>query len=299
MDLSILTEIDSSIILGIVVSIIVMSVAVFYDKYRGDQITEPNTSTSKSYEMLGQFIDLSSFKVSNPFVGSGQKIKKLINRDSNSKENETSELAVDAESNYSGIKGIFSNFRSKISSIKLSLPGKGDRDKEAIVTGMASSKNAASTEKESNIDFDVDKIVGNKKNELDFDDNLINEMATAGSLGTQIEVDEPDSDLSLNGDLSIDMDEFDFGFGEVGDEQDDSQDDEFSFEISEDEPYNDNFSFEDDDDSFIESLKNDIIIEEKKKADFMSEMKGESLDIEEIKTELEGVLENLKRYNTP
>ncbi|WP_135612977.1 hypothetical protein [Methanococcoides sp. AM1] len=299
MDLSILAEIDSSIILGIIVSTIVMSLAVFYDKYRENNSTDSNTSISNSFEMLGQLIDFSRFKVSNPFAGSGQKIKRLITSDSSSKDTETSELEVDTESNYSAIKN---NLRSNISYIKLSLSGKGDQKNESIFADMDSSENAASTER-SNLNFDVDEILRNKKSELDFDDNLINEMATAGGLGSQTGVEEPDSDLSHNNDLSIDIDEFEFGFGEGGD----GPDNEFAFEMSGDETYDDDFtnvvavddfSFDDDDDNFIESLKNDIIIDEKEKIDFMSELKGESLDIEEIKTELGEVLETIKRYNT-
>jgi len=306
MDLTILTEIDSSIVLGIAVSVIVMSLAVLYDRYNGGKGTNSNTSISNSFEMLGQLIDFSSFNVSNPFAGLGQKIKKLINRDSNSKENEVSELAADSGSNDSGIKGIFGNLRSKVSSIKLSLPEKSNRENKAIFGDIASSKNAAFTEKESNLNFDVDEIIGNKKNELDFDDNLINEMATGGSLGSKTEVAEPDSDLSLNSDLSIDMGEFDFGFGEGGDKQDDGLDNDFTFEIPVDDSPDDeflqvvpvdDFSLDDDNDNFIEALKNDLIIDEVEKVNFMSEMGDVSLDLGEIKTELEELLANLKRYN--
>lgn len=305
MELSNLTEIDSSIILGIAVSIIVMSLAVLYDKYRGKKSTDPNISISSIFEMLGQPIDLSSLKVSNPFAGSGQKIRNLIASNPSSKENKASELAADTEPNNAGIKAVFGNLKSKILSIKLSLPGKGDRENETMFEDMHSSKNAASTEEESNINFDVDEIIENKKSELDFDDDLIDQMATAGSLASETEVEEPDSNLSLNGDLSIDMDEFDFGFGGDGNEQDDSLDNEFAFDVSGDDSYDNDFtqvvavddiSFDDNDD-FIESLKKDIVIDDKDKIDFMSKIEGESLDIEEIKTELEWVLATLKKYN--
>lgn len=306
MNLSILTEIDSSIILGIAVSMIVMSLAVFYDKYKEGKSTNSNTSISNSFEMLGQLIDFSSFKISNPFAGLDQKIKKLINSDSSSKENEASELAADTGSNDFDIKGVFGNLRSKVSSIKLSLPGRGNRENKAIFGDMSSSKNAASAEKESNINFDVDEIVGNKKSELDFDDDLINEMATAGSLDSKTEVAEPDSNLSQNSDLSIDMDEFDFGFDVGGNEQDNSLDNNFAFEMPDDNPSDDDFthvvavddfSLDDDSDNFIESLKNDMIVDEVEKVNFMSEMEGVNLDIGVIKTELEEILASMKNFN--
>jgi len=92
---------------------------------------------------------------------------------------------------------------------------------------------------------------------------------------------------------------FDAGGGEQSDEDDFGlnlpdealSDDDSSFTAATDE-----FSFEDDNDNFMESLKKDIVIEKEDKIDFMSAMEGENLDVEEIKSELQEVLTTLNKY---
>ncbi|ABE51349.1 hypothetical protein [Methanococcoides burtonii] len=313
MNLSIISEIDPSIVLGIVVSLIVMGIAVGYDKYKEGGATDPNTSISNPVSGSERQFSLSSLKESNILVGLDKKIKKLIKRASDSNKIGAPELVADTGSNDSGIKVVFSNLISKMSSIKLSLPERSERVKKVAIEDSTPSTFTPSAEIKSDISFDVDKIVGNKKGELDFDDNLINEMATGGSSGIEIEDNESVSDFSGSNDMSIDVGEFDFGFGGDSSKQDDSLDNDFSFDMPGDNSSSDDlvkvvavddfsfddggddFDLDDDSDSFIESLKNDIIADEVDKVNFMSGLKGVSLDIDEIKTELETVLANLKK----
>ena len=71
------------------------------------------------------------------------------------------------------------------------------------------------------------------------------------------------------------------------------------------EPDEDNFLFNpnsseikfgDESDSLLASLKNDIIISSEKKVNFMGEMQREDLDLKLMKSDLEGVLKNLKKH---
>ena len=54
--------------------------------------------------------------------------------------------------------------------------------------------------------------------------------------------------------------------------------------------------FGDKSDSLLASLKNDIVISKEKKVNFMGEIQGEDLDLKLMKSDLEGVLKDLKKH---
>ncbi|WP_462273447.1 hypothetical protein [Methanohalophilus sp.] len=309
MDLTTITQIDTTILFGIAVGIIIMSLATLYDRYTGAANNGSEKLPSNPFGGIGQILEIAGLKASNPFAKYIPKIKEKLARFSDSTKSETSETATQqenltpsAESNDAGagkpdFKAYFDTLKYKLSGINFSLPGRGN--KETQPGGESGAE--ASAVKEADVSFDADEIAGDKKQELDFDDNLISEMESAEDMDVGGEVSEESA--GLDEDLSIDMDDFDFGFdagdGGQSDEEDlglnlpeeDPSDDDSSLTAATDE-----ISFEDDNDDFMESLKKDIVIEKEDKIDFMSAMEGQNLDIGEIKSELQEVLTTLNKY---
>lgn len=314
MDLTTITQIDTTILFGIAVGIIIMSLATLYDRYMGGANNGSGKQLSNPFEGMGQILEIAGFKISNPFAKHVPKIKEMLSGLSDSAKSETSAtvtqeetLEPSAESNNVGaskpdFKAYFDTLKYKLSGINFSLPGRDNKNTESPVE----SGSAASAVKEADVSFDADEIIGDKKKELDFDDNLISEMESAEDMDVGGAVTEESA--GLDQDLSIDMDDFDFGFdaGNLGDDgqaeeddfglnlpDEDLSDDDSSFTAATDE-----FSFEDDNDNFMESLKKDIVIKKEDKIDFMSAMEGENLDVEEIKSELQEVLTTLNKYKS-
>jgi hypothetical protein len=311
MDLTTITQIDTTILFGIGVGIIIMSLATLYDRYTG----AANNGSGKQpnpFEGWGKILEIAGFKASNPFAKYVPKIKEMLPGVSDSTTSETTATATQeenltpsAESNDAGaskpdFKAYIDTLKYKLSGINFSLPGRDKKNTESPVESGV----AASVVKEADVSFDADEIIGDKKKELDFDDNLISEMETAEDMDVSGAVSEESA--GLDEDLSIDMDDFDFGFdaGNLGD-NDQADEDDFGLNLPDEDLSDDDssftaatdeFSFEDDNDNFMESLKKDIVIEKEDKIDFMSAMEGENLDVEEIKSELQEVLTTLNKY---
>ena len=61
-------------------------------------------------------------------------------------------------------------------------------------------------------------------------------------------------------------------------------------------PVPEEIKFGDESDNFLASLKKDIIIKKEKTINFMDNMQGENLDLKLMKSDLECVLKDLKKY---
>jgi hypothetical protein len=194
---------------------------------------------------------------------------------------------------------LFENLKVKISSIKLALSSKltnfSIRKEEE--TGENTSDSPKSNGSKSGNGFDVDELLKDKKDELEFGDDLLSEMATADSITpdvTDVTATESDpnfsenADMPLNNDFEIDTDDFDFGFETADDISPDGGD--LGLEGNDYE-----IAFADENDSFMESLKKEVKVVKEEKINFMSGLEDENLDINKIKAELEDVLARLKK----
>ncbi|HWR25436.1 MAG TPA: hypothetical protein VN278_04285, partial [Methanosarcina sp.] len=94
---------------------------------------------------------------------------------------------------------------------------------------------------------------------------------------------------SLNSDLTIDENEFNIGFEDTNEEA--SPEGSLSFNANSKE-----IDLADEHDSLLDSLKKDIVTSHEKKVNFMANMQGENLDVKLIKSDLEDVLKNLRKY---
>lgn len=289
-NLSTLTGSNFTIIIGVFVTLVVMGIATLYDKRKSEDKTPAKTRELKpTNNSLGQKIQDFSSKFTGNFSEYSKKFSGLIPKREKKHNIENSE--IQPLKSTSGIPKIFGTIRSKVSSFSFNLRGKKDK----LNTGksvLQPNKKAEATKFSGNekiSSFDIDQIVESKKDELDFDDNVLSQMSTASSLKNKnAAILNTDSNTDLSTDLSFDKNEFDIGFGEMNDES--SEEDSLFGSGTE------KISFTDDSDSLLDSLKKDIVVKKEKKIDFMTYMQGENLDVKVIKSELQEVLKNLKRY---
>jgi hypothetical protein len=270
-----------TIIIGIFVTLAVMGIATLYDKRKREGKTMVKTRELMPSLNLSQKIQDFSSKFTGNFSEYIKKFGGLIPNRVKKQKPENSEIKPLKSTGE--IPKIFGTIRSKVSSFSFNLRGKKDK----INTGrsvLQPDKKSGSSQFSGNEkinDFDIDKIVDSKKDELDFDDNVLSQMSTASSL--------KNSDASLlNTDLSFDKNEFDIGFGAMNDES--SEEDSLFGSGPE------KIAFADDTDSLLDSLKKDIVVKKEKKIDFMTEMQGENLDLKLIESELQDILKRLKNY---
>ena len=270
-----------TIIIGIFVTLAVMGIATFYDKRKGKGKTLAKTEELKPSLNLSQKIQDFSSKFTGNFPEYSKRLSGLIPRRAKKQNLENSEIKPLKST--SGIPKIFGTVRSKISSFSFTFHGKKDKLNSGKSVLQSNKKAEASkfsgNEKISN--FDIDKIVESKKDELDFDDNVLSEMSTASSL-------KKNDAALLNTDMTFDKNEFDIGFGTMNDES--SEEDPLFGSGAE------KISFTDDTDSLLDSLKKDIVVKKEKKTDFMTAMQGENLDLKLIKSDLQDIIKRLERY---
>ncbi len=279
-NLNTLTGSNTTIIIGIFVTLVVMGITTFYDRRKGEGKPLAKSSEFKpSFNLSQKIKDFCSKYMSN-FSESGKKFSDLIPKrvkKQNLENNEIKPLKATSE-----IPKIFGTIRSKISSFSF-LRGKKNKLESGKPVQQSSKKVEASkfsgNEKVSG--FDIDKIVESKRDELDFDDDILNEMSTASSL-------KNNNASLLNTDLAFDKNEFDIGFGSMSDE---SPEEDSLFGTGAEK-----IGLADDRDSLLDSLKKDIVVKKEKKNDFMSAMEGENLDIKGIESDLQEVLNRLKKY---
>lgn len=205
------------------------------------------------------------------------------------------------------IQAFLKSIKNKLSALSFTAPEKDNKKKEASKKLDFSAAETSTFEETDSEALDLDKIVESKKDELDFEDGLLTEMSTESGLSNaayeinKVETfsEEPDLDFddSLSSDLKIDDSDFDLGFGEFDNEaSDDLEDSDEAFSYDDMSVDTDELSFEDDSDNLIASLKKDIVVKKEEKIDFMAEMRGENLDVKLLKSELEDVLGDLKKY---
>jgi hypothetical protein len=263
-----------------------MGVATLYDKRRSKDKTQVKIGELKpTQNNLSQRIQDFSSKFMGNFSGYSKKLSGLIPKREKKHNFESNEIKPLKSA--SGIPKIFGTIRSKVSSFSFNLHGKKDKINTGKSVQQPSKKAEASqfSGNEKASDSDIDKIVDSKKNELDFDDNVLNQMSTASSLKNN---NAAILNTDLSTDLSFDKNEFDIGFGAINDESSE-EDSLFGSGVEK-------ISFTDDSDSLLDSLKKDIVVKKEKKIDFMTEMQGENLDLKLIKSELQDVLKRLKNY---
>jgi len=195
------------------------------------------------------------------------------------------------------IQKLFVNLRNKISSLSSTLSRRNKHDKEKFVS-LSDNEETDSKFGLTNKVNNLDQVVESKKDELDFDDDLLTKMSTAGTLktnGLEANMAEPFfGEMSSEIDVSLDKDSM-FNENEF----------EIKIEGLDNEPVEDSFSFNDnsaeikfgdESDSLLASLKNDIVVSKEKRINFMDDMQGEDLDLKLMKSDLEGVLRDLNRF---
>ena len=274
------------IIIGIFVTLSVMGIATFYDKRKGENKIQVKIGNEKPSSNLIQNIQDFSSKYTSNFSEYSKKLSSLIPERMKKHSPESSEIKPLKSTG--GIPKIFGTVKSKISSFSFSMRGKKNKfgNENSALQPNKKAKTSKFNENEKISSFDIDRVVDSKKDELDFDDNVLSEMSTASSLKNK-------NTALMNADLEFDKNDFDkndfdIGFEELNDE---SPEENALFDSGAEK-----IALGDDTDSLLDSLKKDIIIKKEKKIDFMTSMQGEDLEIKSLKSDLEGTLKRLKQF---
>lgn len=328
MDLITLYKENFTIFIGIFVALAVMGIATLYDRYKekggapfslkefkllsdmspkltaaGSRGLKPFSKLSKKLNSLIQEKSGSGQKRSGSSQNkSGSSRKKPASAQSNSSKNFYGQLeTMLLKTKYAGEK-LFAGLRNKISSLSSALPRKDSSNKEKFVP-LSDDKNAdlkfGTTDNVNNLD----KAVESKKDELDFDDDLLTKMSTSGALAASspelsspgLNTKEPPVgemssglDVAFDNDFAIDESEFAIKVDGLDNEP-----------VENGLTFNENvqeIKFGDEKDNLLDSLKKDIVVKKEKKINFMDSMQGENLDLKLIKSDLEGVLKELNRF---
>jgi len=321
MDLVTIYETNFTIFIGIFVTLAVMGTATLYDRYKSKGGASLNPGEFKLFSNLSPKIKTFSSEGLKHFSDYGKKLGSLIPKSSGlsrkksasgrkrsgsvkraSGKNSLEKVGTVFLKAKSALQKLFASLSNKISSLPSSLPHRNKKDEDGLVSlsdyeGADAKLSAA--EKVNHLD----KVVESKKDELDFDDDFLSKMSNTGTLINNSPVS--------NG---LEADTREQFFGGMSSELDSSFDNDFNFDGSEfaikvegldNEPAEDTFAFndnaaeikfEDESDSFLNSLKNDIVVSNEKKINFMDGMQGEDLDLKMMKSDLEGILKDLKKY---
>jgi hypothetical protein len=282
-DLNSVTGSNFTIIIGVFVTLIVMGVTTLYDHKKSKARSLPKTKDSKSSLSFNEKKNDFSSKFMESFSELGTKLSNLIPKKGNKKSLEYNEIKPLKSSDE--IPKIFGTIRSKISSFSYSLRGKKNRleSEKSLLQPNKKAEFSKLSGNEKVSGFDLDKIVESKKDELSFDDSILSEMSTASSIRKN-----NDNIGLLNTDLEFDKNEFDIGFGAINDE---NPEDDTLFNTGAEK-----IVLADEKDNFLDSLKKDIVITKEKKINFMTAMDGQDLDIKALKSELQGVLKDIRKY---
>jgi len=286
LDLSALSGSNFTIIIGVFVTLVVMGITTSYDKYKSKDRTSAETRELKPFLNLNQKIkDFglkdSSSKYMSSFSEFSKKLSNLIPKKVKKYDLENSETKPLKLT--SGIPKIFGTIKSKISSFSFTLRGKKDKlnSKKEFLQSSKRAETSKFSRNEKVSGFDIDKIVESKQDELDFDDSVLTEMSTSRS-------SKKNNKASLDTDLEFDKNEFDIGFGAMNDE---SSEEDLLFNTG-----SEKIDLADEHDNLLDSLKKDIVVKSEKKINFMSEMGGQNLDLKLIKSDLQDILNRLKKY---
>ncbi|KKG15607.1 hypothetical protein EO98_04500 [Methanosarcina sp. 2.H.T.1A.6] len=315
MDLKTIYETNFTIFIGIFVTLVVMGTTTLYDKYKSKGGSSFDLEEFKFFSNLNQKITtfsseglkhfseyckkISSFipkrsGSSLKMSSSAQKKSRLIHGNSSKKYLEKVET-IFFKAKDTGQK-LFVNFKNKISSISSTLPRRNKQDEGKFVSLSSKMETDSQFNAKDRVN-NLEKVVESKKDELDFDDDLLTKMSTTDTLKSNIpEANTADpffSDMaselgeSLDNDLMFDGNEFDIKIDGLDNESDE---DNFSFDDNSTE-----IKFGDESDSLLDSLKKEIVISKEKKVNFMGDMQGEDLDLKLMKSDLEGILRDLKK----
>lgn len=286
MAFSFLSGSNFTIFIGIFVTLAVMGTATLYDRYKTTGKTPFNEKQLKFLSDTNQkikelyskgMISLSEFSKKlvvwiSKTIGE-EKFENIKTKIFNLKEKTQEKIGV--LQNKITSSPTFVSIKSKLQSGKPTQQADKKEDPSKI----------AQFDKISNPD--VDKIVDSKKDEFSFDDDMLTKMSTASTIKGKDNLENKEL-AGLNSDLVIDENEFNIGFEEPNAEA--PPEGSLSFNANSSEIKIDEH------DSLLDSLKKDIVTSSEKKIDFMSNMKDENLDLKLIKSDLEDVLTNLKKY---
>lgn len=284
MDLSSIIGSNFPIIIGIFVTLLVMGIATFYDKRKSTNKTKIQVKIGDmkpSSNFMQKIQDFSSKYTSN-FSEYSKKLSGLIPEKMKKHSPENSEIKPLKSTG--GIPKIFGTVRSKISSFSFAMRSKKNKlgSDNSVLQPNKKANTSKFNENEKISSFDIDKVVDSKKDELDFDDNVLSEMSTASSLKNK-------NTALMNADLEFDKSDFDIGFEGLND--DESPEDNALFDSGAEK-----IALGDDSDSLLDSLKKDIVVKKEKKTNFMTTMQGEDLDIKLLKSDLQDTVKRLKQF---
>lgn len=321
LDLVTIYETNFTIFIGIFVALAVMGTATLYDRYKSKGGAFVNPEESKLFPALTLKRKTFSSESLNNFSEYAKKLRSLIPKGSGSSrkksvsgrkrsasvkkatgKNPFPKVETGFLKAKDALQKLFASLSSKISSLFSALLRRNTKDKEkpASLSDSEDADEKLSDDEKVNL---LDKVVESRKDELDLDDDFLTEMSNTGTLVSNNPVSK-----------GLEADTTEQFFGEMSSELDSSFDNDFNFDESEfgikvedpeDEPAEDTFAFndnaagikfEDESDSFLNSLKNEIIVSNEKKINFMDGMQGEDLDLKLMKSDLEGVLKDLKKY---
>lgn len=314
MDLKTIYETNFTIFIGVFVTLAVMGTTTLYDRYKSKGRDSLNLEEFKFFSDLTRKITTFGSEGLKRFTEYSKKLSDSIQNSFDSSRKSSISVQKDSSKNHlekvepiflktkDAIQKFFGNLHNKISLVSSTLHNRNTNDegkfaslsnkKEQNKKGPNSKFNATDTV------TNLEKVVESKKDELDFDDDLLTKMSTASTLKSkspEANMAEPFSgamsselDESLDNDLMFDKNEFDLKIEGLDNEPDE---DDFSFNANSTE-----IEFGDESDSLLASLKNDIIISKEKKINFMGEIQGADLDLKLMKSDLEGILRDLKKH---
>lgn len=279
--LSSFTEAYFTIIIGIFVTLAVMGIATLYDKRKSEKKTVDKVGESKSSINLSQKVQDLNNKCVNKLSEYTKKFRNKIPKNVKKNNLEKSEISPLKPTTWFQKAG--GTLKSKISNLLFTLRSKQDKvsRKEPVLEPNKKVEASKLVEDAKISSIDIDKTVDLKNNGPELNDNVSAQISTASS-------SRNNEAVVLNTDPALDKSENDVGLGGLREEPTE-KDPLSSSSIEKIVPV-------DKTDSFLDSLKKDIVIKKEKKIDFMTEMQGENLDLKLIKSDLQEVHEMLKKF---
>lgn len=286
MDLITIYEKNFTIFIGVFVTLAVMGTTTLYDRYKSKGGASFDLKEFKLFSGIGSKKTAIGSEGFKPFSEFSKKFSSLIKNNFGSSQNKSSSIQSNSSENF------LVQVKTKVLKAKDAL--------QKLFVNSQKSDNWKPDLKMSGTDKvnTLDKVVESKKDELDFDDGLLSKMSTSNTLtGSSPELKaalpspvEMFSDLDMSFDNDFKLDESEFAIKVDGLDNEPAENNfEFNENVTE-------VKFGDESDDLIDSLKKDIVVTREEKINFMDNMKGENLDLKLMKSDLEGVLNNLNKY---
>lgn len=320
MDLITICKTNFTIFIGIFVAIAVMGTTTLYDRYNNKGGASLDLKEVKLFSNLSPKITTIGSECFKQFSEFSKKLSSLIQNKSGSSQKKSTSvqkkpgLTQSKSSKYflkqleamlfkvkDTARKLFAGFHNKISSLLSSLPrnNRNNEEKSVLLSDNREDLKFSVTDKVNSLD----KVVESKKDELNFDDDLLTKMSTSGTLATsspelsspELKTKEPspggmpsDPDASFDNNFTIDESEFAIKVDGLDDEPAENN---FAFNENTSE-----IKFGDEKDNLLDSLKKDIVVKKEKKINFMDNMQGGNLDLKLMKSDLEGVLSEMRKF---